>query len=62
MKCHFCDKEVLQGTGMIYAKKDGTVYFYCSSKCEKNELKLGRHKKNVRWTGAFHKEKKGESK
>jgi len=23
------------GTGKMYVKKDGTVYFFCSSKCEK---------------------------
>ena len=26
----------------MYVKKDGTIYLFCSSKCEKNRIKLGR--------------------
>ncbi|MFP4045510.1 MAG: 50S ribosomal protein L24e [Candidatus Aenigmatarchaeota archaeon] len=50
MKCTFCDKEIEKGKGKIHVKKDGTSYFYCSAKCEKNHLKLGRDPKKVKWT------------
>jgi len=41
-KCSFCNRKIEAGTGKIYAKKDGTVYYFCSSKCEKNMIELGR--------------------
>jgi len=37
----------------MYAKKDGTVHYFCSSKCRKNFLKLGREPRKVRWTKRF---------
>jgi large subunit ribosomal protein L24e len=48
-KCSFCDKEIEPGSGKIYAKKDGTVYYFCSSKCEKNMMKLRRVPRRVEW-------------
>ena len=30
-------------------KKDGSIYFFCSSKCEKNMIKLGRVPRKVKW-------------
>ena len=38
-------------------KNDGTVEFYCSSKCRKNATKLHRDKKKFKWTAAFHEQK-----
>ena len=55
MKCSFCGKEILRGSGKIYAKKDGHVYFFCSKKCEKNQLQLKRNPQKTKWTNAFHK-------
>lgn len=57
MKCSFCGREIPKGTGKIVVKKDGTVYWFCSLKCEKNLLKLGRKPQNVKWTAEFHKAK-----
>lgn len=51
MKCTFCGKKIEKGSGKIVVKRDGTSYFYCSSKCEKNHLELGRDPRNVEWTG-----------
>ncbi|KAA0003866.1 MAG: 50S ribosomal protein L24e [Thermoplasmata archaeon] len=48
--CTFCGGEIEPGTGMMYVKKDGTVYHFCSSKCKKNLLYLGREPRKVRWT------------
>ncbi len=55
MKCHYCNKEIPEGTGILFVKKDGTSYNFCSSKCEKNMLKLKRKASKTIWA---HKEKK----
>lgn len=57
MDCSFCGIEVPKGKGKIYVKKDGSMFNFCSSKCEKNFLKLGRSVWSTRWTEAFHKQK-----
>lgn len=49
-KCTFCGKEIEPGTGKIFAKKDGVVWHFCSSKCQKNMLKLKRIPRKVRWS------------
>ncbi len=33
----------------MFVKKDGTVLQFCSSKCEKNRLKLKRTPRKVTW-------------
>ncbi len=50
VKCTFCGSEVEKGTGLMFVKVDGTIYYYCSTKCEKNMLKLKRIPRNVAWT------------
>ena len=47
--CSFWHKEIEEGTGKMYVKKDGTIYFFCSSKCEKNMIGLGRVPRKVKW-------------
>ena len=37
----------------MFIKKDGTVYVFCSSKCQLNMLKLGRVPRWTPWTQAF---------
>jgi large subunit ribosomal protein L24e len=54
-KCTFCGNDIEPGTGTMYAKKDGTIYHFCSSKCRKNLLKLKRDPKHVRWTKFYRK-------
>jgi large subunit ribosomal protein L24e len=51
IKCSFCGEQIEKGTGKIYVEAKGTVLNFCSSKCEKNMLKLGRKARNVEWTG-----------
>jgi len=58
MNCSFCGKEMKKGTGLLYVKKDGTTFRFCSSKCEKNLLKLKRNPRNIKWTKEHHKQKK----
>ena len=37
----------------MFIKKDGTVFIFCSSKCQLNMLKLGRVPRWTPWTQAF---------
>lgn len=53
-KCVFCGREENDFIGVHLVKNDGTVNFYCSSKCRKNSLKLGRDRRNLKWTEAFY--------
>ncbi len=53
-KCNFCGREDSPHKGLHLIKNDGTIAFFCSSKCRKNALKLGRDNRKVRWTEAFH--------
>lgn len=52
--CSFCGERMEPGTGKMYVKKDGQIFFYCSTKCQKNQ-KLGRVPRRVRWTAAGRK-------
>ncbi|MEW6069566.1 MAG: 50S ribosomal protein L24e [Candidatus Thermoplasmatota archaeon] len=47
--CAFCSSPLEPGTGRMYIKKDATVLFFCSNKCFKNLLKLGRNSKKLKW-------------
>ena len=49
MKCSFCKENIEAGTGKMFVKDDGKVFYFCSSKCEKNMLKLRREAKDVKW-------------
>ena len=53
-KCIFCGKEVPDYKGVYLMKNDGSVNYFCSSKCRKNMLKLKRDRRKTRWTEAFH--------
>jgi large subunit ribosomal protein L24e len=48
MKCSFCGSLIKKGTGKMFVKNDGMIYYWCSSKCEKNYL-LGRARKELKW-------------
>lgn len=54
-ECSFCGQEIEPGTGKMFVKKDGSVFFYCRSKCEKNQQDLKRVNRRVRWTKAYKK-------
>jgi len=49
--CSFCGIQLEPGTGKMYVKKDGSILFFCSSKCQNNQ-KLGRVPRRVEWTTA----------
>jgi len=49
MKCNFCSKEFPEGKGILFVKRDGTAYHFCSGKCETNMLKLKRKPSKTKW-------------
>ncbi len=50
--CTFCGASIEPGTGKMYVKKDGTTYLFCSNKCSKNMIEMGRVPRKVTWTAA----------
>lgn len=58
--CSFCGKHFPKATGKMYVKKEGTIFLFCSGKCEKNMLMLGRKPRDVGWTAEYHKVKQIE--
>lgn len=52
-KCTFCGATIEPGTGKMYVKKDGSVYFFDTNKCYKNMVELKRVPRNVTWTKAY---------
>ena len=48
--CSFCGNAIEPGTGKMFIKKDGTVYYFCNNKCKKNRVDLGRVPRRTRWT------------
>jgi len=53
-KCSFCGETIERGTGKFLVRRDGTLQWFCSSKCEKNH-KLGRSPIKTRWTRTYRK-------
>src|SRR2546425_9525577 len=41
----------------MFIRRDGTVHFFCSSKCERNLLNLGRQARWTPWTKHFRRAK-----
>ena len=56
--CTFCGVEIEPGTGRMYVRKDGVTYNFCSSKCFKNLVELGRVPRRVTWTRYYEREKR----
>ena len=61
--CSFCGSPIEAGTGKMYIRRDATVFHFCSSKCQRNQVDLGRVNRHVRWTQAAeeHKSERVES-
>ena len=55
--CTFCSKNIELGRGVTYVRNTGRIMHFCSSKCQKNMLKLKRKPRNVKWTTAYEKKK-----
>ena len=54
-KCAFCGKPIPAGKGIMYVKKNGEVLRFCSSKCYKNMIVLGRLPRKVKRTEEYRK-------
>jgi len=54
-KCTFCGDVLERGTGKMFVQKDGKILYFCSRKCEKNQLKLKRKPLRTRWSKRFQK-------
>lgn len=52
--CSFCGENIDPGTGKMFIRRDGTIFYFCSSKCQSN-ARLGRVPRRVRWTQAGRK-------
>ena len=57
MNCSFCGNEIEPGSGMMFVKDDGTILYFCSSKCDNNLLNLSRVPRRVKWTAQGQKNK-----
>jgi large subunit ribosomal protein L24e len=57
--CSFCGATLEPGTGKMFVRKDGTIYYFCSTKCQRNH-RLGRAPRRVPWTSAGKKAAKKE--
>ena len=53
--CSFTNEEIEPGTGMMYVKRDGSVYWFRDSKSRKNMLKLKRNARRLKWTRRYEK-------
>lgn len=62
VRCSFCGTNIELGTGKMFVKKDSKVLYFCSRKCEKNMIKLGRKPRTTKWTREYSQVKKGEKK
>ena len=55
-KCSFCGRDIEPGTGMMFVRNDGTVLWFCSSKCRKSLVELKRDPRKLKWTLKWKKE------
>jgi large subunit ribosomal protein L24e len=53
--CSFCGTLIEKGTGKMLVKKDGKIFYFCSTKCEKNLTKLKRKPREHQWTAESRK-------
>jgi len=53
--CSFTNEEIEPGTGMMFIKRDGSVYWFKDSKSRKNMLKLKRNARRLKWTRRYEK-------
>jgi len=48
--CSYCGNSIEPGTGMMFVKKDGTVYYFDERRCKLSLLKFGRLARKFKWT------------
>ncbi len=52
MKCTFCGTEIPRGQGLMYVKRDGSIIYFDSGKCQVNMLTLKRKQSKLKWARA----------
>lgn len=57
MKCSICGSNISKGSGKMFVRNDGRIFYFCSSKCQRN-FKLGRDPKKLKWVSSEKKVKK----
>ena len=57
-KCSFCGKEFPPATGLALIKNDGSIFYFCSTKCRKNMIDLKRDPRKLKWTEFYGKEER----
>ncbi len=50
--CSYCGRDIEPGTGLMYVKNDGTILWFCSSKCFKL-WRMGRDPRRLKWTKKY---------
>lgn len=56
-KCSFCGSSIEPGTGKMYVLKSGRIFYFCSGKCQRNMINLGRLAREVKWTEEYRRYK-----
>ncbi|MCW4037431.1 MAG: 50S ribosomal protein L24e [Candidatus Bathyarchaeota archaeon] len=54
-ECSFCGHTFPQGRGMMYVKNDGTIYWFCSSRCRKAMIIFKKDPRKLKWTERYAK-------
>lgn len=50
--CSFCAGEIEPGTGILFVKRDGSQFYFCSGTCRKHQMNLHRVGHRWKWTRA----------
>ena len=51
--CSFCGHTIPPGTGVMYVKNDGTIFWFCSRKCRVSMLEFRRDPRKFKWTKKY---------
>jgi large subunit ribosomal protein L24e len=54
--CSFCGNKIEPGTGRMFIRRDAHILYFCSTKCFKNQIDLGRVPRKTRWSKHHSKE------
>lgn len=50
--CTFCGANIEPGTGRMYVRNDGTILWFCSSKCMKY-WRMKKDPRKLKWTKKY---------
>lgn len=48
--CSFCGNPIEPGTGKMFIKKDGSVFYFDNARCQSSLLDKGRLARRLKWT------------